>query len=272
MQGYINHSQACHRAHRAAHWLDFSPMTQQPRQLELQLLPIGDATGVVPEQLPQSLAAYELHPTQPHLTRWKPEGPIPKPTRGFGKIVDFRDLQCGDLMFTRELVPGLQGRWIREAQLTGYAEDAAAYTHVAMYVGDGEVLEADVDQFSGKVQVSPLAKYCDAAHALLFLRSSRMQDPGMQCRFMKMGFLRLHEAYAVVAALRGLRKISNGHQFYDHAFPQQQNSVTCGTLIAQAYRKATRICLEPPNGICTPAHLCESQEFAPVTVHRAQLH
>jgi hypothetical protein len=75
-----------------------------------------------------------------------PDGPavleLPKKTRMFGFVPDHKVLLPGDAVLVKSQRAGLIGRQIVRFQLESYECDHACWTHVAVYIGEGTLVEA----------------------------------------------------------------------------------------------------------------------------------
>jgi hypothetical protein len=201
---------------------------------------------------------------------------LPRETRTFGKLLDTRDLEPGDLMLTRDGYPGGISSTITQVQVEGgYAPQDARWTHAALYLGDGEsVVEATFDSLheGGSVRLTRLDEYCKGDQFLRFRRSNQLRN-GDNWRICVRAMSRIGKKYDFLYAARlwfnvALRKKG----FYDDNLKwPTARAVICSTLYADSYNEATRYHLGELCGVCVPAWLSLCSEFSDIEVGWLQI-
>jgi hypothetical protein len=85
-------------------------------------------------------------PTEILDEQWNPNTAIPQDLRAWGYFPDTTAWHPGDLILTKSSDPDRISRAIEDIQEIGYGTTAAAWTHAAIYLGDGLMLcEAQLD-------------------------------------------------------------------------------------------------------------------------------
>ena len=187
----------------------------------------------------------ELKPSDEADGEWTPRGAIPPPLRSFGKFPNTANWWPGDLMLTKDLAPDWSTRAITNAQIKGgYARTDSAWTHAAVYLGDGQnVCEATFTSplRGGSVQVNPLWNYC-GGYALRIRRSLFVQDKELGWRMVIYALTHLKKDYDFFYAIRLGWQALRGRGFWQTDVTARINprALICSTLYADAHNKATQ--------------------------------
>jgi cell wall-associated NlpC family hydrolase len=217
--------------------------------------------------LAMELEQLELHPRDACSKKvWTPGRAIPPRLRQFGKFVDTTTLQPGDLVLTRQTHPDYVSQSISDVQETGgYGPADSKWTHVAIYVGDGEhVVEATFDSLlgGGSVRMTSIDEYC-GDYALRFRRANVIVGAGTGWQLVVRAMARIRAPYSLIDAARMWIDVKcKGAGFWtEEKRDRARNAVICSTLFADAYNEVTRRSLGEINGTCVPAWLSMSSDF-----------
>jgi hypothetical protein len=216
----------------------------------------------------------ELHPNtaanaDPN-SNWIPPGAIPERFRKFGKFLATSSWWPGDLLLTRSVTPDRVSKALSEAQVKGGDHQIdAAWTHAAVYIGDGlSLCEATFDSVitGGEVRITPLWDYC-GDYVIKVRRSKYVttRDAGWLLAIYTLTNLRKAYDFGYIRKL-GFRAF-RGQGFWqsDIRVPIKAQALVCSTLFADAHSKTTRHVFGEANGLCVPAFLSQCTDLAPVT-------
>lgn len=193
---------------------------------------------------------------------WKPDGPLPRRVREFGRYPNFADWHPGDLLlFYKSEKPSLVSKLIIKAQESSFALEHARWHHAAVYVGDGFLCEANI--FSG-VQYRPIHDYV-GKHCIRVRRDPTLA-PGEGFKLAVRALTHLRETYGVLTALGlGLKALRGFWRPTTLALDSQ--GVICSRLYALAYMAATgRIISDTDGRPILPADLSLTDNLLDVTV------
>lgn len=192
-----------------------------------------------------------LDPADPVQGSIRRPGFLPANVDRLGKIPDPAQLSPGDLILFEKLKPTLFGRWIAKAQLAGGgASGDARWTHAAIYVGEGNVVEANLTG----VEFGPMWKYL-GDYRLRVRRIPALGDAD-KLRFCIQAMSSLRMRYslwrAVVAGWTALFGFWN-----QSAVLSNSRGVVCSKLFSDTYTIVLRrIVVDGPlPAVTTPAHL-----------------
>ncbi len=183
--------------------------------------------------------------------------------RKFGFMPDEANLLPGDLLLVSVIGPRhYTANIIRSVQHRGGCSlNTAEWHHAAMYIGDGDVLEAV--PFWG-VRVSKLYKYT-GRHKLLFRRHPNLTlDQRQQLCIKGMRFLT--QRYSWAALLQVLGHSFTG--FWNNIFlPFARRAHICSQIYSDSYLVVTNDILLPGHlGYVLPAHLRYAKKLVDVNV------
>lgn len=184
--------------------------------------------------------------------------------RAFGYVPDDTALLPGDVLLVTG--HGLAGRWIAQAQRRGgFADDHCQWTHAALYVGSGRVIEATP---SGGVRIGLMVETC--FNRRLLVRRRTADDIRLE-----------HRYQIVIEALTALRRgyslgvvPSMAWQAFRQTLwqptSQRRNTLVriCSTVVGNAYSTAINLNLLPgqPGGVVWPADLSHSKELTDIQI------
>lgn len=193
---------------------------------------------------------------------------LPQEARTWGRIVDLKTLEPGDLILFRpvpaEADPISQA--IVRAQLTRFPERHAQWTHAAVYLGDDEhICEANfkVPKVKNGVNVRSAFCYCDGNHAIRARRPKNM-SPKLRLRIAIGALTNLNAGYDITQFLAFAAAAYRGTGFWN-SFKRVPTSYTrsfvCSTFYQDAYNFAFQGSTLRMGSPCTPAHLSGSVDF-----------
>jgi hypothetical protein len=194
---------------------------------------------------------------------------LPEEARTWGRIVDLDALEPGDLLLFRSTIPepDLVSRAIVEAQRKVLPERHAQWTHVAVYLGDGEHLcEANfkVPGISNGVVMRSTYCYCDGLHAIRARRPKNM-DSKTRLRIAIGALANLRAGYAFQEIVAFAKAVNSGRSWPWNALRRIPDSharaFVCSTLYQDAYNFALQGNTIRLGARCMPAHLSASPDF-----------
>jgi hypothetical protein len=191
---------------------------------------------------------------------WTPPTAIPQALRDFGYYPDLSAWHPGDLVLTRSPAPDWVSKQIFEIQALGYGEDAAMWTHAAVYLGDGLMLcEAQIDPPAAcSVIIANVWNYI-GTHHLLIKRSLHASSERRGWAIATAAATKLGSAYDV----RFIVKLAADRLFVgdkvwlkDQTGKTSSNALVCSTLYSTAHAYVTDVSItDKTNGLCVPAYL-----------------
>ncbi|MCH7693776.1 MAG: hypothetical protein IID50_10070 [Proteobacteria bacterium] len=166
--------------------------------------------------------------------KWKPDGPLPRRVRKFGRYPNFADWHPGDLLlFHKSEKPSLVSKLIIKAQESSFDFEHARWHHAAVYVGDGFLCEANI--FPG-VQYRPIHDYV-GKHCIRVRRDFALAE-GEGFKLAIRSLTRLRETYGVLTALGLGLKALRGF-WLPTTLALDSQGVICSRLYDIAYMAAT---------------------------------
>ena len=197
------------------------------------------------------------------IGEWKPDRPLPRPVRDFGKYPNFDEWQPGSLLLFHipEKTPWIS-RLIVKTQERAYDFEHARWHHAAVYVGDGFLCEARI---RGGVQYRPLDDYV-GKHQIRVRFDDRMSHPqGYKLAIRAMTRLRESYGFNEIAKLSWRAIKGFGARSPLALGPK---GVICSHLYDMAYRGATkRLLFDTGDRPIMPAELSQTVELKDVSVY-----
>lgn len=186
---------------------------------------------------------------------------VPPSVRKFGRVPEIANLLPGDVVLLCASDPPWASRIIQQAQkASGYSADDARWHHVAVYIGDGHVLEA----LPRGVTYRPLYWY-SGTHVLRFRRDHSLTlDQRYKIAIQAMMRLRMRYSKAAIPRIwvnmtRRLRQPAN--------VMRGTPAVVCSQLYWDAFLTSTgRAVTSGPPFDVPPAAISQSQTLADVAV------
>jgi hypothetical protein len=194
---------------------------------------------------------------------------LPKEAHDWGRVVDLRALDAGDLLLFRPVEPAADSisNLIMKAQIQGrFHKRHAQWTHAAVYLGDDEnVCEANfkVPSAPNGVIIRSAFDYCDGKHAIRGRRPKNM-DRKQRLRIAIGALTSLGRGYSFRQIVSFAQAANTEHGFLKSLFRGQQNSpqaFVCSTLYQDAYNFAFRGTTIRFGTLATPANLSASADF-----------
>ena len=183
-----------------------------------------------------------------------------------GRILDTSDLLPGDLVLTRAIKSDSISYQIIKAQMNGGLPTRhAQWTHVAVYLGDGDhICEANFKErgFSWGVNIRSIHDYCSGDFAIRVRRPSGFSD--QQRIGVAIGaMVSIGKGYNFRELLSFRSAALRGKGFWQGNVRQRINpkALVCSTLYQDAYNFASKGMSVRMGSLCTPAHLSASQDF-----------
>ena len=193
---------------------------------------------------------------------------LPREARDWGRIIDLRALEPGDLLLFRPISTDSDAisRAIIVSQEKIFPKRHAQWTHAAVYLGDDEhICEANfkVPGIPSGVNIRSAFCYCDGAHAIRARRRKDM-NPKLRLRIAIGALTNLGAGYSFKQIVQFALAANSNKGFWSSLkrVPNSQTqSFVCSTLYQDAYNFAFQ-----GNSIrlgvrCTPAHLSASPDF-----------
>jgi hypothetical protein len=197
---------------------------------------------------------------------WKPRTALPQAVRAYGSVPDFTKWHPGDVIITRAKKPDFISQQIQSIQTLGYAEASAAWTHAAVYLGDGIMLcEAQIDPIERlfEVIVAPIWGYI-GTHEILVKRSKWALDKEGGWAIATAAASKIGASYDWQFLLKLLTdRIFVGDRVWqqDQTGKISAKAFVCSSLYSTAHAYATDVTItDKMNGLCVPAYLA-SEEF-----------
>lgn len=210
-----------------------------------------------------------LWPSDAPIGTVRADRQLPIAAREWGQIIDTRALCPGDLVLTQPVDPDGISKRIQEAQRKGGMSAAdSAWTHAAVYLGDGEnICEASFKEpgFRWGVNIRSIFDYCDRNFAIRVRRPANLTIE--QRIGITVGALtRIGHGYNFNEILTFLKAARTGKGFWQAGARQRidTKAVVCSTLYQDAYNFSFRGATVRLGSLCTPSHLSCSQDFDPI--------
>jgi hypothetical protein len=212
---------------------------------------------------PNDLAPRTPPPSRLKDEPWVPPTAIPEQVRRWGYYPDVSQWQAGDVVLTRSATPDAVSRQISAIQALGYGEEAASWTHAAVYLGDGLMLcEAQIDPPRAcSVIIAKVWEYV-GTHDLLVKRSRFAADVGSGSAIAIAAATKIGAAYDVPFILKmAASRAFLGDEVWlrDQASNVSAGSFVCSSLYSTAHAYVTNVSLtDKVNGLCVPAYLAQT--------------
>lgn len=214
--------------------------------------------------MPQSVLDPETKTVQ---GKWKPDGPLPRRVRKFGRYPNIGDWLPGDLLlFHKSKKPSLVSKLIINTQKSGYDFEHARWHHAAVYVGEGFLCEAKI--FPG-VQYRPIHDYV-GKHCIRVRRDFTLaESEGFKLAIRSL--TRLREVYGVLTALGLGLKALKGF-WHPTTLALDSQGVICSLLYGLAYIAATgRVISDTGGRPIIPADLSLTGNLKDVPVYWVEI-
>jgi hypothetical protein len=191
-----------------------------------------------------------------HVSEPQPVGALGKNVRTFGYVPSLFDLEPGDLVLTSRCEPDAVSTFIRTYQAEDFDEAFSRWTHAAIYVEDGVIVEA----VRKGVIVNKLLNYIPS-HRLLVRRHSSL-DQSDRMKIALQACLRIGQTYEM-QAVRSFIDIylSRGRPTL---LPRRYRICSQIFIDALTYGPVKALSAVPFTGEATPAHLAACPDFTNV--------
>jgi cell wall-associated NlpC family hydrolase len=216
-------------------------------------MPVGQAVAVLPSLKDAVYNGLSVPPPVPRPVGWT-----------FSLAPDLNDWQPGDIVLVEKR--GVKGALIAAAQWTilPAATSSTRWSHCAIYVGGGEIVDAMPGKDIG-VRQRKFADYCfDRATALLRLDvGGKLLDPLLGQLISAEAKRLVGQPYAISALARVAgRFLAKAFGVGQQPVPRQAKKLYCSSLVVVAY-KAININLDfDPNVLpCLPSNLPTHQDL-----------
>lgn len=185
-------------------------------------------------------------------------GILPKRTRNFGYFPSLDALKAGDLLLFEPLTARKNSRAVQIAQSEYFADDHRRWTHAAVYILDGLIIEALPSK--GVVE-SHLSEYVPG-YLIRARRCSVVNDAAgyrIALHAMKQRG-RTYDLFGLLAIASSFLNISRLNQ------PVDRRYTICSQVFYDSFLEATRISLDecPPSGPVLPSHLSNTPSLSDV--------
>jgi hypothetical protein len=217
-----------------------------------------------------------LHPADLPRSEMRLNRAIPSETRSFGKLVNCAGLRPGDILMSWDLSDDNTSKMIVNVQEAGgYGRNHSRWSHVAIYLGDGEnVVEATFESLIklGSVRITSLDEYARPEYALRFRRLRHLgENEGWRLCIRALSRIRQPYDFLTAAGL-WWDVVIRGRGFYDGSNRRTTCEATiCSTLLADSYNEVTKRTLGEIGGACVPAWISLSDQFDDVEAGWARI-
>lgn len=193
-----------------------------------------------------------------------PPGPIPEEVRKFGRFPDLVQFLPGDLVLVSNLRPTKNHHVIEWVQRKGgYSQEDARWHHAAVYLGNGDICEADLDG----VGCRAIYRYVKGHHLIRVRRDSDLTSDE-RWKIAIRSLTRLRQAYAF-SYLPELLWMSLSGFWKQPEKPGQlpKRAKICSQLYVDAYSPVTqRVLVNTASGEITPAFLSSTDRLVDIPI------
>ncbi len=208
----------------------------------------------------KSVATSIPRPTHLSGGEWTPPTAIPQTLQQFGYVPDWASWHPGDLLLTQSPDPDGVSQQIQSTQALAYLNEFAAWTHAAVYLGDGLMLcEAQIDlPKTCRVIIAKVWEYI-GSHHLMLKRSLHAQTVERGWAIAAAAASQLGADYDVKFILKMAKDrafLGDKVWLKDQTGKITSGQLVCSSLYSTAHAYVTDVPLSDKlNGVCSPAFL-----------------
>jgi uncharacterized protein YycO len=202
-------------------------------------------------------SAKDDHSNSNRLSNFSFDRPIPKSVREFGKAIDPKILEPGDLLLVAHKNPSWHSSIIVQQQSRQFAPEHACWHHAAVCGGGFEICEATV--FGVKAH-----EYWDYMNENFDVRVRRLKDASAdeRSRVAYYAAINVRTGYGFMSLPGLARYLSNGNPWGRRFFAS--SGVICSQLYFEACMRAGVLLAPISSDHVCPAHLSISPQMVDV--------
>jgi len=199
----------------------------------------------------------------PGLANYLP-AELPRKVRNFGYHPPLSQFEPGDLLLFSPKAPSMASRYILQDQQEYFGEPDARWTHAAVYIFDGMIIEATPRNGTA---LAFLHRYLPT-HDILVRRHMTI-TPVQLTHIVFHAFKRIQAGYPLIPLAFYLIR---GWTYTIRPFDPKNYNI-CSELFHKACMAATRMALQgcPVDGLTKPAHLSATPSLSDVDIHWMKL-